>query len=241
MSGDVARAVALDGVCKAFDGRDVLADVDLHVDAGETVALIGRSGCGKSTLLRIVAGLLDADRGRVRTTGRVAFGFQDARLVPWLRVWDNVTLGMEAHAGRMTRRARREAAACALAQVQLADAADKLPAQLSGGQRQRVSLARALTRRPRLLLLDEPFGALDALTRLDMQDLLAGLRARLGFATVLVTHDIAEAVRLADRILVLADGRIRDEVCADRSRLDAQGRPLDHAALEGRLHHALRG
>ena len=241
MSGAAAPAVALDVVCKAFDGRAVLADVDLRVDAGETVALIGRSGCGKSTLLRIVAGLLDADRGRVRTVDHVAFGFQDARLVPWLRVWDNVTLGMAGDCGRMTRRARREAAAGALAQVQLADAVDKLPTQLSGGQRQRVSLARALTRRPDLLLLDEPFGALDALTRLDMQDLLAGLRARLGFATVLVTHDIGEAVRLADRILVLADGRIRDEAHADRSSLDGQGRPLGHQALEERLHRALRG
>lgn len=241
MSGGMTHAAALDGVCRTFDGRAVLADVAMHVDAGETVALIGRSGCGKSTLLRIVAGLLDADRGRVRATDRIAFGFQDARLVPWLRIWDNVTLGMEADGGHMTRRARRQAAATVLAQVQLADATDKLPAQLSGGQRQRVSLARALARRPRLLLLDEPFGALDALTRLDMQDLLADLRARLGFATVLVTHDIAEAVRLADRILVLADGRIRDEVRADRSTLDAQGRPLGHAALEEHLRHALRG
>lgn len=241
MSGDMTAAVAIDDVCKAFDGRTVLDDVDLRVNAGETVALIGRSGCGKSTLLRIIAGLIDADRGHVRTEPRVAFGFQDARLVPWLRIWDNVTLGIDADRGRMTRRERKALAVRALDQVQLADAADKLPAELSGGQRQRVSLARALTRRPRLLLLDEPFGALDALTRLDMQDLLAGLRARLGFATVLVTHDIAEAVRLADRILVLADGRIRDEVRADRSSLDVQGRPYDHQALEERLHRALRG
>ncbi len=232
-------AVTLDGVCKSFGGRDVLSDVRMHVGAHETVALIGRSGCGKSTLLRIIAGLLGPDRGTVHTVGRVSFGFQDARLVPWLRVWDNVTLGMGPEGASPSRRARKAIARRALTHVGLADASDAMPAALSGGQRQRVSLARALTREPDVLLLDEPFGALDALTRLDMQDLLAALRAELGFATVLVTHDIAEAVRLADRILVLADGSIRDDIQADRSSLDCEGRPVNHAQLEQRLHDAL--
>ncbi|PAU67265.1 ABC transporter ATP-binding protein [Bifidobacterium criceti] len=233
------QAVTLDGVCKSFGGHDVLSNVRMHVGVHETVALIGRSGCGKSTLLRIIAGLLEPERGAVSTDARVSFGFQDARLVPWLRVWDNVTLGMRPDGASSMRRARKAAAKRALMHVGLADAVDMMPAALSGGQRQRVSLARALVREPQLLLLDEPFGALDALTRFDMQDLLAGLRAELGFATVLVTHDVAEAVRLADRILVLAGGEIHDEMHVDRSSLDDVGRPVGHALLEQRLRDAL--
>ena len=213
----------------------MLRDVSLEIRPGEFVCLIGRSGCGKSTLLRVVAGLVAPTAGDVEATGRQALGFQDSRLVPWIRLWDNVTLGM---AG--SKAERRNLASLALSQVGLADRMDAWPGELSGGQAQRVSLARALVRRPELLLIDEPFGALDALTRLDMQDLLAGLVAEYGWTTLMVTHDIAEAVRLADRVLVLRDGEVAEELPIDRGRLDEEGRPLGHAALEDRLRKALR-
>lgn len=219
----------------AFDGTPVLRGVSFDVAPGEFVCLTGRSGSGKSTLLRLAAGLLAADSGTVDVTEDTAFGFQDSRLVPWERLWRNITLGMKG-----SREQLRAVAEGALQAVQLEGRADDWPAELSGGQAQRVSLARALVREPRLLLLDEPFGALDALTRLDMQDLLAGLRASHGWSVLMVTHDVAEAVRLADRALVLADGRIRTELAIDRAHLDRHGRPTDHADLEDRLRDALR-
>ncbi|MBM6699070.1 ABC transporter ATP-binding protein [Bifidobacterium pullorum subsp. saeculare] len=219
----------------AFDGTPVLRGASLTVRPGEFVALIGRSGCGKSTLLRIVAGLVRPDTGEAATTAATAFGFQDSRLIPWMRVWDNVTLGLPGG-----KAARRALAQRALAEVGLADHVDAWPASLSGGQAQRASLARALVREPELLLLDEPFGALDALTRLDMQDLLASLQAREGWGALMVTHDIAEAVRLADRICVLRGGVIAADVPVDRSRLDGEGRPEDHDAVERRLRAELR-
>ena len=230
-----APLARLEHVAVGFDGRDVLRDVSLTIEPGAFTALLGRSGCGKSTLLRVVAGLLAPCAGRVETRGTQALGFQDARLVPWIRVWDNVTLGMP---GR--RRQRRALASDALAQVGLADHARDWPSALSGGQAQRASLARALVRRPDLLLLDEPFGALDSLTRLDMQDLLASLARDHGCATLMVTHDIAEAVRLADRVLVMADGVIARDVNVDRARLDGQGRPVGHGDVEDALRAALR-
>ena len=235
-TADDGALVALDDVTVAFDGTPVLRGVTLAVRPGEFVSLVGRSGCGKSTLLRVAAGLLAPDGGRVAATDAAAFGFQDSRLVPWMRVWDNVTLGLGGG-----RAARRGLAARALATVGLADHADAWPAELSGGQAQRVSLARALVRRPRLLLLDEPFGALDALTRLDMQDLLADLKRRERWGALMVTHDIAEAVRLSDRICVLRDGVIAADVPVDRSRLDAEGRPEGYGTLERRLRGELRG
>lgn len=229
------KVAQLADIAIAFKGVPVLRDVSLNISRGEFVSLIGRSGCGKSTLLRVIAELLVPDSGTVWTTGRQALGFQDARLVPWLKVWDNVTLGMPG-----SKKERRALAEKALGQVGLANHADSWPGSLSGGQAQRVSLARALVRKPSLLLLDEPFGALDALTRLDMQDLLASLQGEYGWATLMVTHDIAEAVRLSNRVLVLDSGEINHDIAIDRTTLDEEGRPLEHAELEDTLRGFLR-
>ena len=228
-------ALMLDHIRMAFDGAEVLRDVTVHVDDGRFVSLIGRSGCGKSTLLRVAAGLIEPTAGTVHADHDMAFGFQDARLVPWIRLWDNVTLGLP---GR--RAERRRLALDALARVGLADHADAWPGELSGGQAQRASLARTIVRRPKLLLLDEPFDALDALTRLDMQDLLARLQAANGWSTLMVTHDIAEAVRLSDQILVLRDGVIDTAVTIDRTDLDDEGLPRGHEVIERQLRAALR-
>ncbi|AQV94490.1 aliphatic sulfonate ABC transporter ATP-binding protein [Cupriavidus necator] len=208
-AGGVALQVSQ--VVKRYDGREVLHNVALDAAPGEFLAIVGRSGCGKSTLLRLVAGLEAADGGSIIVDGEAAARgrarqadvrvmFQDARLLPWKRVLDNVALGLP--------RARRAEAANVLAQVGLADRAQAWPARLSGGQRQRVALARALVHHPQLLLLDEPLGALDALTRIEMQGLIESLWRRLGFTALLVTHDVSEAVALADRIVLIEDGRI---------------------------------
>lgn len=214
---DSGLAVALNGLAKRFGQRQVLARLDLDIPAGRFVAIVGRSGGGKSTLLRLLAGLETPTAGEILLDGRPIEGlpprvrmlFQDARLLPWQRVIDNVGIAREpdwhAHAE------------AALADVGLADRARDWPAVLSGGQRQRVALARALVSRPRLLLLDEPFGALDALTRMEMHELLIRIWARERFTTVLITHDVVEAATLADRVLVLKDGRIAlDEPVAAR-------------------------
>jgi sulfonate transport system ATP-binding protein len=204
-------AIAARGVVKRFGEREVLRHADLTVSAGDFVAIVGKSGCGKSTLLRLLSGLDAASEGTIALDGRPVDGvcdearimYQDARLLPWQKVLDNVTLGL-----RGSRAEIREQGLQALADVGLADRADEWPAVLSGGQRQRVALARALAHRPRLLLLDEPLGALDALTRIDMQGLIESLWLEHGFTALLVTHDVSEAVALADRIIVVEDGRI---------------------------------
>ena len=204
------RGVRLElcNLSKRYGQRQVLQHTELKIEPGEFVAIVGRSGCGKSTLLRLVAGLEPATQGVVRLAGEEVNGlrgdtrvmFQDARLLPWRRVIDNVALGLPpgSHA----------AAAEVLAQVGLQDRQHDWPARLSGGQRQRVSLARALVHNPRLLLLDEPLGALDALTRIEMHQLIEGLWQRSGFTALLVTHDVQEAVALADRVILIEDGRI---------------------------------
>ncbi|MDR6174895.1 sulfonate transport system ATP-binding protein [Nocardioides zeae] len=197
-------AISFAGVHRRFGATTVLDGVDLEVDPGEFVAVVGRSGTGKSTLLRLVAGLDRPDAGTVRATGAVAVAFQEPRLMPWLPVRTNVTLGLG--------RGRRGDARTALEEVGLGERGNAWPLELSGGQAQRVSLARALVRRPDVLLLDEPFGALDALTRLEMQRLVGGLWRSHGFTAVMVTHDVDEAVRLADRVIVLGGGRIEDEL-----------------------------
>ncbi len=212
-SMDVAEAVTIRGLSKDFGDRTVLRDVDLDIAAGEFVAIVGESGSGKSTLLRIIAGLEESSGGDVRHVEPVAVGFQDSRLIPWFRVWRNVVFGIVGKFAQL-----RERASEALIEVGLADYAGAWPSTLSGGQAQRVSLARALIVRPRLLLLDEPFGALDALTKLKMQALVSRLWAEHGFAIALVTHDIDEAVVLADRIVVVANGRIAEEVVVDLPR-----------------------
>jgi len=202
-------AVQLRGVGKNFSEREVLNDIDLRIEPGEFVAIVGRSGCGKSTLLRLMAGLETASAGAITLDGEPLAGrrpdmrimFQDARLLPWKRVLDNIALGLT---GPDAKPRAREA----LAHVGLADRADDWPAVLSGGQRQRVALARALVHAPRLLLLDEPLGALDALTRIEMQQLIESLWHRHGFTALLVTHDVAEAVALGDRVLLIEDRAI---------------------------------
>ncbi|MGI5176887.1 ABC transporter ATP-binding protein [Dactylosporangium sp. CA-152071] len=204
MAARTAGPVTATGVRRAFGDTVVLDGVDINIAAGEVVALLGGSGSGKSTLLRILAGLDGEATGDVSTTGATAVVFQEHRLLPWKRVAANVALGVRGPS-------LRERVDAALEEVGLADRRDAWPAELSGGQAQRVAFARALVREPDLLLLDEPFGALDALTRLRMQTLFGRLRATHGFAALFVTHDVDEALLLADRVLVLDGGRIAED------------------------------
>ncbi|CAE6783037.1 ATP-binding cassette domain-containing protein [Paraburkholderia haematera] len=199
-------SVELRGVGKQYGERQVLADFDLSIERGSFVAIVGRSGCGKSTLLRLVAGLEKTTSGvleKCAEDGRpldTRIMFQDARLLPWKSVLQNVMLGLG--------RSAREDARAVLAEVGLLERANDWPAQLSGGQRQRVALARALVHRPQLLLLDEPLGALDALTRIEMHALIERLWREHQFTALLVTHDVHEAVALGDRILLIEEGHI---------------------------------
>jgi sulfonate transport system ATP-binding protein len=195
-------AVEVAGVTRSFAGHIVLDELDLTIRAGEFVALLGASGSGKTTLLRILAGLDAPDGGEAWVPAARTVVFQEPRLVQSKKVWKNVVIGL---GGAAASRSRAEAA---LAEVNLAHRADAWPATLSGGEAQRAALARALVREPKLLLLDEPFAALDALTRLKMQRLIGDLCQAHGPATLLVTHDVEEAILLADRILVLKEGRI---------------------------------
>ncbi len=207
------------GLGKTYaNGYAALSNVDLEVGPGEIVAVVGASGCGKSTLLRIVAGLEEASRGAVAVAGRPVAGpsravgivFQEPRLMPWLTARDNVAFGLH----RLPRAERDALATAALARVHLDGFADALPKQLSGGMAQRAALARALVGRPPVLLLDEPFSALDALTRQALQDELLALWAEDRPTMLLVTHDLDEALALADRVVVLGGrpGRVRREV-----------------------------
>ena len=196
-----ATAVTVQGLTREFDGRVVISSLDLEIAPGEFVALLGHSGCGKSTLLRILAGLDAEISGEVVVPRKRAVAFQAPRLLPWKRVWRNVVLGLPG-------RPDRELAGRYLDEVGIAARAAAWPKTLSGGEAQRVSLARALVREPDLLLLDEPFGALDALTRIKAQQLVADLWQRHGCSVLLVTHDVEEALRLADRVLVMRDGVI---------------------------------
>jgi sulfonate transport system ATP-binding protein len=193
-------------VRKTFGDNVVIDGLNLEIRAGEFVAMLGRSGSGKSTFLRAL-GALDGDfDGELRVPARRAIVFQEPRLLPWQRVLTNVTVGLPATA------AVREQARVALGEVNLADKAKVWPRTLSGGEAQRVALARALVREPELLLLDEPFGALDALTRIKMHALLLALCKRHTPAVLLVTHDVDEAILLADRVIVLTDGAISLDV-----------------------------
>jgi len=224
----------IDGLSKSFGEREVLRSTQLAVQPGQFIAIVGRSGCGKSTLLRLVAGLERASSGRIEIDGKTLTGlsegtrimFQDARLLPWKRVIYNVALGLPKN--------RRDDALKVLAQVGLEDRANDWPARLSGGQRQRVSLARALVHNPRLLLLDEPLGALDALTRVEMHRLIEELWLANGFTALLVTHDVQEAVALADRVILIEDGHIALDETIALARPRSQGDPA-FAALEKRI------
>ncbi|WMT16618.1 aliphatic sulfonates ABC transporter ATP-binding protein [Serratia fonticola] len=215
--------ITLEGIAKRYGSRTVLDDLQLRITAGQFVAVVGRSGCGKSTLLRLLAGLETANSGTL-LSGNAPLShakddtrlmFQDARLLPWKKVIDNVGLGLRGN--------WRDAALQALTTVGLADRANEWPAALSGGQKQRVALARALIHRPRLLLLDEPLGALDALTRIEMQGLIETLWQQHGFTVLLVTHDVSEAIALADRVLLIEEGRIGLDLTIDLPRPRRKG------------------
>jgi len=209
----VTPTVSLRHVNRVFDGGAIVAldDVTLDILPGERVAVIGRSGSGKSTMLRALAGLDRGVTGEVRTGSRPAVVFQDAQLFPWLSVLDNVALGLKGSGAKP--RARHM-----LSEVGLAGREDAWPRQLSGGQRQRVSLARALVREPDLLLLDEPFSALDALTRVSAHALVSELWVRYRPALLLVTHDVEEALLITDRVLVIEDGRVIEDRRLDPNR-----------------------
>lgn len=216
--------VVINAVSKQYKGRTVLNNINLHIPSGQFVAVVGRSGCGKSTLLRLLAGLEKTSSGTL-LAGNIPLSearddtrmmFQDARLLPWKSIIDNVGLGLK---GKTWRAAALEA----LAAVGLADRANEWPAALSGGQKQRVALARALIHRPGLLLLDEPLGALDALTRIEMQDLIESLWQQYHFTVLLVTHDVSEAVAMADRVLLIEQGQIGLDLPVDLPRPRRKG------------------
>ena len=204
----MAALLELSNIKKTYGSHDVLESLNFKVQRGEFIAIVGKSGCGKSTLLRLIAGLESTTEGHVQMNGKpvskqlgqIKIMFQDGRLLPWKSVVDNVTLGLkknERHKGEKL-----------LEQVGLADRAAAFPNVLSGGQRQRVALARALVHEPELLLLDEPLGALDALTRIEMHQLVETLWKEKKFTAILVTHDVEEAVALSNRVIIIDEGRI---------------------------------
>lgn len=244
-SSPLPAGLRLRGVEKRFGDNQVLRGIDLDVPAGQFVAIVGKSGCGKSTLLRLLVGLDEPTGGRidfvdeageaVEPNSRIVF--QEPRLLPWFSVADNVAVGLGDGVPKAF--GRREAER-ALAGVQLSEKAKDWPSKLSGGQRQRVALARALVSRPGLLALDEPLGALDALTRIGMQDLVTDVWRELGFTAVLVTHDVAEAVHLADRVIVLDEGRISLDLEIPRDQPRRHGDPV-LAELEGKLLDTILG
>ena len=228
--------LSIRGLRKSFGSNEVLRGIDLHIPAGQFVAIVGKSGCGKSTLLRLIAGLDKID------AGSISFGqeiqpedirvmFQEPRLLPWARVLSNVEVGLGRDRVSGDAHARAEKA---LTEVGLADKRDQWPSVLSGGQKQRVALARALVSRPRVLAFDEPLGALDALTRISMQRLLERVWRDQGFTAILVTHDVAEAVALADRVLVIEEGRIAHDVVVNAARPRQRG-SAELAGLEGSI------
>jgi sulfonate transport system ATP-binding protein len=229
-------SLTIRGLRKSFGDNEVLRGIDLHIPAGQSVAIVGRSGCGKSTLLRLIAGLETATAGTI-SLGEdarpedVRVMFQEPRLLPWARVLSNVEVGLGRERNSIDAQARAESA---LAEVGLADKRSQWPAVLSGGQKQRVALARALVSQPRVLAFDEPLGALDALTRISMQRLLERVWHDQGFTAILVTHDVAEAVALADRVLVIEDGRIAEDFSVDVPRPRQRG-SAELAALEGAI------
>ncbi|MCU1642893.1 MAG: Ribose import ATP-binding protein RbsA [Nocardia sp.] len=227
LPGNVTSSARVRGLVKDFGDRRVLHGLDLEIQRGEFVALLGRSGSGKSTLLRALAGLDRETDGELTVPGEVAVAFQEPRLVPWKRVAANITLGLR-------HQDPKAAARAALAEVGLSGRADAWPLTLSGGEAQRASLARALVREPDLLLLDEPFSALDALTRITIHNLVLELWARHRPGVLLVTHDVDEALLLADRALVLADGRIARELRIDLPRPRRRDHP-DFLALRTSL------
>jgi sulfonate transport system ATP-binding protein len=245
--GDGGVALALRGVRKRFGDNEVLRGIDLDIPAGQFVAIVGKSGCGKSTLLRLIAGLDTPSDGTIAPTlpdGTPAprektarLMFQEPRLLPWEPILANVEVGL---GGAGASADRHAAARAKLARVGLDGRGGDWPAILSGGQKQRVALARALVARPPLLALDEPLGALDALTRIEMQSLVEEVWRDNGFTAILVTHDVGEAVALADRILLLDHGTVELDLAIDAPRPRRRGDPA-LAAIEGRILDRLFG
>lgn len=232
-------AIHIEGLEKAFGTVPVLRGIDLEVAAGQFVAIVGKSGCGKSTLLRLLTGLDTASSGDIRfvtpqgeaTRPNSRIVFQEPRLLPWEHVDGNVAVGLRAGLAAGEARSRVLAA---LREVQLEEKAGQWPAALSGGQRQRVALARALVSRPDFLALDEPLGALDALTRITMQGLVERVWQEQGFTALFVTHDVSEAVVLADRVIVLDEGRIALDIAVPQARPRERG-SAELAELERQL------
>ncbi|WP_059170707.1 ATP-binding cassette domain-containing protein [Bacillus sp. FJAT-27445] len=215
--------LSIKDVQKSYGSRVVLDGIDFAAAPGEFISIVGKSGCGKSTLLRLVAGLEAADQGSISVKGMPLKGlnknarimFQDGRLLPWKSVLENIGLGLDGN--------WKEKAMDALRNVGLVERSGDWPSKLSGGQRQRVALARALVHEPDILLLDEPLGALDALTRMEMQDLIERIWTEKGFASILVTHDVEEAVAIADRVILIESGKIVMNRLIDLSRPRQRG------------------
>ncbi len=238
-NGERGVGIRIEGLSKSFGDVPVLHDLDLDVPAGQFLAIVGKSGCGKSTLLRLLVGLDTPTSGRIsfvaadgsETAPSARIVFQEPRLLPWASVVDNVAVGLGEGVDRREARRRAEAA---LAEVQLAEKAGEWPSRLSGGQRQRAALARALVSQPGFLAMDEPLGALDALTRITMQSLVERVWQEQGFTALFVTHDVTEAVALADRVIVLDEGRIALDITIDHPRPRQRG-AADLAEIEGRL------
>lgn len=218
--------------------RKVITGIDLNVEAGEFVAIVGRSGCGKSTLLRLIAGLEQIDEGQLEfgqedeKNNGIRVMFQDSRLLPWRKVWQNVALGLKKEG--------KSKAEQVLEEVGLSPWKDNWPLVLSGGQKQRVALARALVHEPGLLLLDEPLGALDALTRIEMQQLIERIWQQRHFTALLVTHDVSEAIALADRIILIDEGKIKLDVQVNLPRPRKRGSSA-FAELEAKILQELLG
>lgn len=247
--------LAIEGITATFPTKagpfTALKNVDLSIEKGQFVALIGHSGCGKSTLLNIVAGLVTPSRGVVFLDGEVidkpgpdrAVIFQDHSLLPWLTVEENVRLAVDKTSPGKTRAERRDWVLHNLDLVQMTQAARRRPGELSGGMKQRVGIARAIAMSPRVLLMDEPFGALDALTRASLQDAVIEIQARLNNTVMMITHDVDEAVLLADRVIMMTNGpaaMIGEELTVDlprpRNRIEAIEMPAYHHARHEVLH-----
>ncbi|BBC26900.1 ABC transporter ATP-binding protein [Pseudanabaena sp. ABRG5-3] len=224
----------IENLWKSFGKTHVLQGLNLEIRAGEFIAIVGRSGCGKSTLLRAIAGLAAPNAGSLWVDDQPVKGinpiarvmFQEPRLLPWKKVYQNVSLGLPKES--------RIRARWALAQVGLSDRASEFPSILSGGQKQRVALARALVSEPRLMLLDEPLGALDALTRIEMQNLLENLWLEQKFTALLITHDVEEAVALCDRLILIENGQIGLDLKIDLPRPRSRG-SAEFAALVDKI------
>jgi sulfonate transport system ATP-binding protein len=233
-------AVTIRRLRKSFGQNEVLRGIDLDIRAGEFVAVVGRSGCGKSTLLRLLLGLDQPSEGEFgfgdgaeqpARGGAIRIMFQEPRLLPWASVLANVEVGLGKERAVPD---ARERAIATLREVGLEERRDHWPSVLSGGQKQRVALARSLVSRPRVLAFDEPLGALDALTRISMQRLIEGVWIAQRFTAIMVTHDVVEAVTLADRVLLIEDGKIALDQRIDLARPRERGSP-EVAALEGRI------